>query len=82
MKRTKAFRRFKNRVKLNKRKEYFLSCSGPTQVKSIGWLKSMVINYPKNCNGWCCANPRKTFKEKTIQERISDINFKEQLNEI
>ncbi|MDY0143677.1 MAG: hypothetical protein RBR97_17465 [Bacteroidales bacterium] len=36
----------------------------------------------KICSGPCCGNPRKHFGEKTRQERKSDDDFKQYLEEI
>lgn len=36
----------------------------------------------KPCSCYMCGNPRKWFKEITYQEKISDINYKEQLKHL
>ena len=43
----------------------------PTE-KNVG----MTAKTPHRCSAWCCGNPRKWFKEKTIQERrIEDYSL-------
>lgn len=40
------------------------------------WAK--FADHLKVCSCWMCANPRKSFKEKTRQEHKADVNFKQQ----
>ena len=30
---------------------------------------------PAPCSCWLCGNPRKTFKEKTVQEKRADVDM-------
>ena len=39
----------------------------------------MGLNTSHNHTCWMCGNPRKYFKEKTVQEKKSDMDFKDQL---
>ncbi len=32
------------------------------------------------CDRWCCQNPRKTLKEKTLQEKKADLDMKDQVS--
>lgn len=36
----------------------------------------------KNCSCWMCGNPRKYFKEKTMQEKKEDERYSNWLREI
>jgi hypothetical protein len=29
----------------------------------------MLVNTPKPCSSWCCGNPRKWFKKRTLAEK-------------
>lgn len=40
------------------------------------WVK--FADHLKSCGCWMCVNPRKTFKEKTIQEYKAEENYKQQ----
>ena len=40
-----------------------------------------IANNRAHCSRYCCGNPRKYFKEKTIQEQKADFDF-EDLDEL
>jgi len=61
----------KMRIK-SKRKDYLLM----KDLDSISILK--FINTPKPCSCFMCGNPRKFWKEKTLQEIRSRTNFEEE----
>ena len=81
MGRTRAFR-ILNREKLKQRARKIARIwnkSGST-VEEDHLIKD--AEHLKMCSCTACGNPRKHFKEKTIQEKINDIDFKEEIEEI
>ena len=47
-----------------------------------GGVEAHLGTYRKTkvlCSGYCCGNPRKHFKEKTLAEKKADVDMKQQL---
>ncbi len=42
----------------------------------------IVINTPHPCSCWMCGNPRKVWKEITMQEKKALDNYKNNMEEI
>jgi hypothetical protein len=40
-----------------------------------------MVSTRKSCSCYMCGNPRKFWNEKTMQEKKSDISFREQLDD-
>ena len=66
----KRAKRRKEKAKRKKRAQKIFPWAGKRAEK---WADNMTL-----CSGPCCGNPRKWFKEKTIQERKADEREKEQ----
>ena len=49
-----------------------------TPIEKFTWLKTTG----NPCSGYCCGNPRKHFKDKTVQEKKAELTFKEELNDV
>ena len=49
--------------------------------ESILYRAKFYANTACNCSCWMCGNPRRTFGEITPQEKRSNINFRQQLEE-
>lgn len=82
MKNTKrgiAFRRHHyNRLKAKRINKHYWS-KGYTDCN--GWNErflGMAVNTPKNCSCYMCGNPRKHWKDITLQEKKSLDYFKSQ----
>jgi hypothetical protein len=58
----------------------------PDEAKHyVGGVETHLGSYRKTkvpCSCPMCGNPRKYFGEKTVQEKKSDEDFKQQLNEL
>lgn len=66
-------RRFMKHVFIEKRKKL-------SKALNINSKKTLATTATP-CSCWMCGNPRKYFKELTLKEKISLINFKEELLE-
>jgi hypothetical protein len=73
MNRTRAERRYNRYVKAMRRihedraqhgSDLHCSCFDP-DAKEF----ARFADHPKNCSGWCCANPRRKYGEVTFQEQ-------------
>lgn len=54
------------------------------RVKSFYWYYGYANRFAKNrkrCSCYMCGNPRKHFKDITIQEKQSNHSFQDQLKE-
>lgn len=47
-----------------------------TPIEKFTWLKTTSCP----CSSYCCGNPRKHFKHKTVQEKKADLAFKEEVS--
>lgn len=45
------------------------SCFTQPGTPEFGRTFARFADHPKNCNGLCCANPRRVFGEITYQEK-------------
>lgn len=61
----RAFRRFEERKKKVKARKIY-----PHDPKA------RLANHLKACSCWMCGNPRKFFKDKTIQEKRFEESIK------
>jgi len=52
----------------------------PDEFRDIRACK--MISTPCACSCHMCGNPRKYFKELTMQERRENISFKEQIGDV
>ncbi len=66
----RALRRHHYR-RLKRKRERFRRdvSSAPTGPHDLG----MAVATPKGCSCWMCGNPRRYFREKTLQERKADL---------
>jgi hypothetical protein len=69
--RDRAFRRFQE-LKKKKWVQRVFSRWRPLDEASIGYL----AHSPHNCSCYMCGNPRKWWKQKTIQEKKMDEFYK------
>lgn len=72
----KKERRIRDQInKKNKVKKYIIYKDNPdTAIRNA--------NHPKACSCSICGNVRKFFDEVTTQEKKSEINFSEEINEV
>ena len=91
--RTRAERRYNREVKAWRRiKEdrathtqndlHICLCFGSPNKQEWGKTFARFADTPHPCSDYCCGNPRKHFKEITLQEKRSEINFINQLKEV
>lgn len=66
--RDRAFRRFQE-LKKKKWVQRVFSRWRPLDEAQIGYL----AHSPQNCSCYMCGNPRKHWKEKTMQEKKADL---------
>ena len=69
MKSLKRALRRHHRARLLKKRQYYWGMSLVEFEKSHPTKKGRLVKTPKPCSCYLCGNPRKFFKEKTVQER-------------
>ncbi len=57
------------RLKRKRERFWYGTYSAPMGPRHLG----MAIATPKVCSCWMCGNPRRYFREKTLQERKADL---------
>jgi hypothetical protein len=69
-KKSKIKKIIKNKNSLNKK-----------LIEDKKFIGKLVSTHGASCSCFMCGNPRKYFKEKTLQEKINDENFIHQKTE-
>ena len=62
------------RLKRKRERFWYGTYSAPMGPRHLG----MAVATPKVCSCWMCGNPRRYFREKTLQERKADLALRGQ----
>ena len=69
----RALRRHHYRRLKRKRKRFWYGADfAPMGPRHLG----MAVTTPKVCSCWMCGNPRRYFREKTLQEKKADLDLR------
>jgi len=75
----------------NRRHHYYRLKNRALEIMRVSWgfttheankVVGKYVDNMKPCSCSACGNPRKKFEKPTIQEAKSEIDFKEQINEV
>ena len=72
-------KRARRRADMNRMKRKAIRIArnkGFNEEDSARW--TMNADHLKSCNCWMCENPRRAFKEKTLQEYKAEEDFRQQ----
>ena len=67
--RNREYRRYQRDKKKLKIKKMLLNNWGWNPIDVTDTIIGLMAATPKGCSSYCCGNPRKWFKEPTVQER-------------
>ena len=81
----RALRRHHRERLLKKRSKYVIyspDYDSSSYIQGLTQRILIAVNTPTACSCWMCGNPRKFYKDKTIQEKRANQFLKEVLNNL